>query len=200
MSIESAARFHKGDANTIVLDGLSAPVDILRDHYGIPHVRAANQADLFFANGYIHACDRLWQMDAARRRAVGRLAEWTGRSALEADILARRLDVEGASRRDAQEALPETASMLERYAAGVNAFIAEGQLPMEYGLLGTAPEKWEEWHSVAVMRQRGLLMGSIWFKLWRAAAFRTIGPDAVSKLRYDDGGVERFVVPQDRQG
>jgi hypothetical protein len=74
--------------------------------------------------------------------------------------------------------------------------MAELPLPMEYGLLGGRPEPWEPWQSVAVMRQRGFLMGSIWFKLWRAAALRAVGPEAIRWLRYDDGGQERYVAPQ----
>ncbi len=174
--------------------------EVLRDRWGIPHVRAGGIDELFYANGHVHAQDRLWQMDAARRRAVGRYAEWVGPEGAGADALARRLGVEAASRRDYAALSAETRRMLECYAQGVNAAMAELPLPVEYGLLGETPEPWEPWHSVAVMRQRGLLMGSIWFKLWRAAALRTIGPEAVALLRYDDGGNERYVVPQADDG
>lgn len=180
-----------------VLAGLGSKAEIVRDSWGVPHIRAASADDVFFLNGFVHARDRLWQMDAARRRAVGRYAEWLGPSAVPLDILSRRLGIEEVSRRDAAALSHETRAMLERYAAGVNSFIERGDLPPEYDLLGERPEAWEPWHCVAVMRQRGLLMGSIWFKLWRAAALRTVGAEAVPLLRYDDGGVERFVVPQD---
>src|SRR3546814_19057944 len=90
--------------------------------------------------------------------------------------------------------------MLDRYARGVNAFIAGGVLPVEYALLGAEAEPWEPWQSVAVMRQRGLLMGSVWFKLWRAGALRTIGAEAVAKLRYAAGGPDGFGVPPAGQG
>lgn len=185
---------------TLDVAGLARPVTILRDRWGVPHIRAEGAADAFFAVGYVHAQDRLWQMDAARRRAVGRYAEWVGPAGVAMDVLSRRLDIEGASRRDAAALNADTAAMLERYAAGVNAFIAGGTWPAEYGLLGAEPEPWEPWQSVAVMRQRGLLMGSVWFKLWRAAALRTVGPEAVAKLRYDDGGPDGFVVPQGETG
>jgi penicillin amidase len=175
---------------------MSSSPEVLRDRWGIPHVRADGVDELFFANGYVHAQDRLWQMDAARRRAVGRYAEWVGPEGAAADALARRLGVEAASRRDFAALSAETRRMLECYAQGVNAAINEFPLPMEYELLGERPQQWEPWQSVAVMRQRGLLMGSIWFKLWRAAALRTIGPEAIGLLRYDDGGNERFVSPQ----
>lgn len=182
------------------IPGLTGPVRVVRDHWGIPHVRADSEADAFLVNGWIHAQDRLWQMDAARRRAVGRFAEWAGPSAAPLDVLSRKLGVEAASRRDHAALSARAAAMCERYAEGVNAFIAAGDLPEEYALLGETPEPWEPWHCVAVMRQRGLLMGSVWFKLWRAAALGAVGPEGVNLLRYDDGGTERFVTPQDRQG
>lgn len=185
---------------TIRLGDLGAPVTVYRDTWGIPHVRADNMADLFWANGFVHAADRLWQMDAARRRAVGRYAEWAGPDAVAADSLCRKLGIEAVSRADFGGLDSDTVVMLERYAAGVNAAIETRPLPPEYELLGEAPEPWEPWHCVAAMRQRGLLMGSIWFKLWRAAALGVVGPEGVGLLRYDDGGPERFVVPQGETG
>ncbi|HYG44192.1 MAG TPA: penicillin acylase family protein [Bordetella sp.] len=175
---------------------MASSPEVLRDRWGIPHVRAGNVDELFYANGYVHVQDRLWQMDAARRRAIGRYAEWVGASGVAADALARRLGVEAVSRRDYAQLAPETQRMLHCYTQGANAAMAELAAPVEYQLLEQRPEPWEPWHCVAVMRQRGLLMGSIWFKLWRAAALRTIGPQAINLLRYDDGGTERYVVPQ----
>ena len=69
----------------------------------------------------------------------------------------------------------ETRDMLRAYAEGVNAFMERGPLPVEYRLLDAQPEPWEPWQSIAAMRQRGILMGSVWFKLWRAAALRAGG-------------------------
>jgi penicillin amidase len=180
----------------LAVKGLQGPVDIHRDSWGIPHLKASSASDVFFAQGYVHAQDRLWQMDSGLRRMLGRWAEWAGPSGVTADMLARRLGIAAASRRDYQALNPRSRAMLDAYAAGVNAFVAEGrQLPVEYGLHGGAPEKWEPWHCIAVMRQRGYLMGSVWFKLWRAAALRTIGPDHVMKLRYDDGGGDLLCIP-----
>mgnify|MGYP000197527018 CR=1 FL=1 len=182
------------------VDGLKAPGVVMRDQWGVPHVKASDTGDLFMLNGYVHAQDRMWQMEAALRRAVGRFAEWTGPAALPADRLARQLGVEAASKRDFDALNDATKDMLASYAKGVNAWIdADGTAP-EYALLDARPMRWEPWFSVAVMRQRGLLMGSVWFKLWRAAALGTIGADAVPLLRYDDGGSERYVVPQGAEG
>ncbi|WP_458094530.1 penicillin acylase family protein [Roseomonas sp. WA12] len=176
--------------------GLSAPVEVLRDTHGIPHLRAATVPDAWFALGFVHAQDRLFQMELTRRRALGRAAEWLGAPAAEADILVRRLGMEAACRRDHQ-ALGEAArAMLDSYAAGVNAFLTSGApVPIEYTLLDAQPEPWEGWHSIAVMRRLGLLMGSVWFKLWRAAALPVVGAEQVGKLRYDDGGEDLLCIP-----
>lgn len=179
-----------------VIAGLDQPAEIVRDTWGVPHVRAATTHDAFVLNGYVQAADRMWQMEAAFRRAVGRFAEWAGPSQLAADTLARRLGVEAASRRDYDALNDDTKAMLEAYAAGVNAWIDAGGTAQEYTLLGAEPMRWEPWFGVAVMRQRGILMGSVWFKLWRAAALATAGPEAVPLLRYESGGTERFIVPQ----
>lgn len=176
--------------------GLEGPVEILRDAYGIPHLRAGGTGDAWFALGFVHAQDRLFQMELTRRRALGRAAEWLGAGAAEADMLVHRLGMEAACRRD-HAALGEAAqAMLDSYAAGVNAFLASGApLPVEYALLGATPEPWEGWHSIAVMRRLGLLMGSVWFKLWRAAALPVVGAERVGLLRYDDGGGDLLCIP-----
>ncbi|SHJ01559.1 penicillin amidase [Roseomonas rosea] len=181
---------------TLRVPGLAGPVEVLRDTHGIPHIRAGATPDAWFALGFVHAQDRLFQMELTRRRALGRAAEWLGAGAAEADILVRRLGMEAACRRD-HAALGEAArAMLDSYAAGVNAFVASGApLPVEYGLLEARPEPWEGWHSIAVMRRLGLLMGSVWFKLWRAAALPVVGAGNLGKLRYDDGGRDLLCIP-----
>ncbi len=190
-----------GDApEQIRFSELLAPAQIIRDQWGIPHVRAENTHDAFLLNGFVHAQDRMWQMEAAQRRATGRFAEMAGATAVPADQLARRLGIEKASRRDYGALNAESRAMLDAYAKGVNGWIDAGNSTAEHDLLGMYPMRWEPWFSVAVMRQRGILMGSVWFKLWRAAALGTIGADAVPLLRYDDGGTEDFVLPQGASG
>jgi penicillin G amidase len=177
------------------LAGLSAPVEVRRDALGIAHIQAAGTRDAFFAQGFCHAQDRLFQMELNRRRALGRSAEWLGAGGFGADALARRLDVAGVSQRDAAALGAEARAMIEAYAAGVNAFIAsDAPLALEYQLLDATPEPWEGWHCIAVMRRLGLLMGSVWFKLWRAAALPVAG-EAVTSLRYDDGGADLLLLP-----
>jgi penicillin amidase len=163
---------------------------------GILHIRAATRGDAWFALGFVHAQDRLFQMDLKRFRALGRSAEWLGESAIESDILVRRLDMQGACTRDYAALSEEARFMLDRYAAGVNAFLDSGPpLPVEYRLLDVIPERWLPWHSIAVMRRLGLLMGSVWFKLWRMLALPVVGAAAAMTLRYDDGGADLLAIP-----
>ncbi|MGV3550944.1 penicillin acylase family protein [Rhizobium sp.] len=180
------------------LKGLKAQCRLLRDEWGIPHVKATTAWDAFLVLGYAHAQDRLWQMDMQRRRAVGRWSEWVGKSGVDADILARRLGGRHAAERDYSALGAEARQMLDAYAVGVNAFIEAGVFPTEYTVLDETPEPWKPWHSIAVMRQIGLLMGSFWLKLFRAAALPALKGD-IGKLRYDDGGIDLLCIPQGKE-
>jgi penicillin G amidase len=175
--------------------GVERPVHLYRDEWGIPHLRAESVRDAFVGQGYVHALDRFWQMDASRKQMQGRWAEWVGPAGLAADRLARRLRAAAASVRDYEALGAQAKAMIAAYTTGVNAWLRTHPAPPEYELLGTAPEPWEPWHCVAAMRQRGYLMGSIWFKLWRAAALPVVGQENVTKLRYDDGGSDRLCIP-----
>ncbi|WP_295854889.1 penicillin acylase family protein [Tardiphaga sp.] len=199
--IDLHSTVHLPDFNAAaVVPGLSGKVDLRRDVWGIPHIRAVATADAFAGLGFAHTQDRLWQMEALLRRGTGRYAEWVGKSAVAGDILARQLDTTGASKRDFALINAETRTMLEAYARGVNAFIALGTWPAEYALLGARPAVWEPWHSMAVMRQIGFLMGSVWWKLWRAAALPIVGAGEIGKLRFDDGGDDLLCLPPGAEG
>jgi penicillin amidase len=168
---------------TLKLPGLSGSVEIIRDQFGIPHVRAGSLADAFFAQGFVHAQDRLWQMEFDRRRASGRWAECTGRPAIEQDTLMRRLGLIATSRHDYEAYDVETRLVFDSYAAGVNAFIDSTRaLPVEFGLLGITPERWEPWHSGAVFKIRHTLMGVWGSKLWRARVLDGLGPELAVTL------------------
>ena len=97
---------------TLTLPGLHAPATVLRDSEGVPHIRTATAGDAWFALGFVHAQDRLFQMDLNRRRGLGRSAEFLGAAAADADALSRRLGVAQASQRDYAIAAPETRAML----------------------------------------------------------------------------------------
>jgi penicillin G amidase len=181
---------------TLSVPAFDAGVTVTRDEWGIPHIRARGTADAYRALGFVHAQDRLFQMELNLRRGVGRAAEWLGPAAIDSDVLARRLGMEQACRRDLAALGPDATAMLEAYAQGVNAWIeAAPPPPVEYKLLETTPERWQPWYSIAVMRRLGLLMGSVWFKLWRAVALPVVGPEGIAKLRHDDGGRDMLCMP-----
>jgi penicillin amidase len=130
----------------ITLEGSSAPIEILRDEYGVPHVFAETETDAHFALGFLHAQDRLWQMAFNRQRLEGRLAEWMGHMALEADIGQREFFYPPRFRAAQWAAMPEEArDHLEAYAAGVNAYLGSElyQRPPEMRILHVHPESWE---------------------------------------------------------
>jgi penicillin amidase len=181
----------------VLRDGgwVERPVRLYRDEWGIPHVRARSVRDAFVGQGYAHAMDRFWQMDASRKQMEGRWAEWVGASGVPADRLARQLRAGAASVRDYQALGSDARVMVDAYTVGVNAWLAAHPPPVEYELVAGAPEPWEGWHCIAAMRQRGYLMGSVWFKLWRAAALSVVGAEGVGRLRYDDGGADRLCIP-----
>ncbi len=134
----------------LTIAGLSAPVDVVRDAQGIPHIYAASDDDAWFALGFAHAQDRLWQMEMNRRTAAGRLSEVLGRGALDTDRFLRTLGVYRNAEAIAANLDERTRRALARYAAGVNANLEERKqrprfaLPPEFLLAGAPfPEPWK---------------------------------------------------------
>ena len=126
------------ERGTVSVPGLTAPVEILRDPYGVPHIYAENSHDLFFAQGYVHAQDRFWQMEFWRRIGAGRLSEYFGEATLGTDIYLRTVGFARIAEQEYEEATPEIRAVLEAYAEGVNAYISgrrPGQLGLEFALL-----------------------------------------------------------------
>ena len=165
------------------VDGLTAKAEVYRDAQGVPHVRAANEQDAFFAQGFVAAQDRLWQMEYDRRRAAGRWAEVVGASAVGQDKMMRRFRLESAAQADYQAVEGHTRMMLEAYAVGVNAFIrTTSSLPVEYGITGLEFEPWEPWHGLLVFKVRHIFMGVFESKLWRARMVAKAGPEAAARL------------------
>jgi penicillin amidase len=140
----------------VKVDGLQAQVEILRDRYGIPHIYASNTRDLFFAQGYVHAQERFWQMDFWRHIGSARLSEMFGESQLDTDRFLRTLGWARVAQRELDQSDTFTRTILEAYAAGVNAYLAERQgsaLSLEYAVLGLMnrgyqPEPWQPLHSL----------------------------------------------------
>lgn len=132
----------------IAVPGLTAPVQVLRDRWGVPHIRAANTDDLFMAQGFVMAQDRLWQMEVWRRQKEGRLAEILGPQAVPRDRAARLLRYRGPfDDREWRSYHPEGRRLFDAYARGVNAYIEylrahPEKLPIEFQLTGVRPEPW----------------------------------------------------------
>ncbi len=124
--------------------GLERSVDVVRDREGVPHIFAKDEHDGWFAMGYVHAQDRLWQMEFQRRVAEGRLAEFLGERAFGVDLLMRTLGIARLAARVVANLDPDTRANLEAYAAGVNAFLASDPvLPIEFQAFGMKPEPWK---------------------------------------------------------
>jgi len=158
-------------------------VEVLRDEWGIAHVRAESLAGAFFGQGFACAQDRLWQMEHDRRRASGRWAEVVGPVAVARDAFLRRMGLARSARRDFAALRADTREMLEAYSAGVNAYLAaDPRLPPEYGLTGISPEPWEPWQCLAVYKLRHAFMGPLYRKLWRGAVLRERGPELLAAI------------------
>lgn len=137
-------------------ENLSQPVKVLFDDRNVPHIFAENMGDLFFAQGYVMAGLRLWQMDFLVRATSGRLAEVVGPVALPSDRMHRRKGFPRGAERNLAMVLshPETHLMLEQYTAGVNAHIAglsARKLPLEFKLMGYEPEEWTPLHTQYIL-------------------------------------------------
>ncbi len=128
----------------LAVDGLETAVTVYRDGSGIPHIVAQNDHDLFFAQGFVHAQDRLWAMESARRAAHGRLSEVIGDRGLNNDRFMRILGMTQSAEADWTVLDVETQTALQAYADGVNAYLAQagGKLPLEFKILGIEPEPW----------------------------------------------------------
>jgi penicillin G amidase len=150
---------------TAQLPGLRGSVIIRRDERGIPYIEAANDEDLYFAQGYITASDRLWQMDLLRRTGRGELAEIFGRGALEEDKRARAYGFAQVAEAELVKASSSYRAALESYARGVNAFINscdEKSLPLEFRLLKYKPRIWQPTDSMVVGKTFSLALSTTW--------------------------------------
>ncbi|MGE5099912.1 MAG: penicillin acylase family protein, partial [Deltaproteobacteria bacterium] len=173
-------------ADTLRTPGLRQPVEILRDSSGISHIYAKNEHDLFFAQGYSAARDRLFQLEIWRRQATGTVAELLGRRELERDIGARLFKYRGDIGRELARYHPRGAAIVGAFVDGVNAYVAETErnptlLPMEFRLLGTKPGRWAP--EVVISRHQGLL-GNVEAELGYGRAVAAIGADAVKKIAW----------------
>ncbi|HKS70560.1 MAG TPA: penicillin acylase family protein [Ktedonobacterales bacterium] len=176
-------------SGTLTLSGLQAPVSVIRDRWGVPHITGQTLNDVAFAQGYVTAQDRLFQMEFNRDVAAGRLAELFGpgddNSLIDADEFLRTLDLEDAARDELAGLDPTTKGELQAYSDGVNAFLNahHNSLPLEFTILGDTPRPWTPLDSLAYGRVVALSLDNQWYyKYTRAMLLAKIGPDLTSAL------------------
>src|SRR5215471_16252123 len=189
---------------TLAVSGLQAPVDVIRDEHGVPHITVASLDDLFFAQGYITAQDRLWQMDMTRRFAGGELAEilpassgpasapsrFTGAPRrrmtwLDLDKQQRILRLRAVAERVAQQLPARDRKFFEDYARGVNAYIEQSRdhLPLEFRILRYAPKPWTAADSVLVgISMSQLLNPQYETEYWREKIGTKLSPELMADL------------------
>jgi penicillin G amidase len=169
---------------TLEVPGLEAEVRVLRDEWGVPHIYAQNRRDLFFAQGFVQAQDRLWQIDMWRRVNEGRLAEILGPGALEHDRLARLIMYRGAWDEEFEVYHPDGAEIFEAFSDGVNAYIDHigENLPVEYRLTGIEPLQWTPQASTGRVAT-ALPLGAARSELNLARQVAELGLDEVNRRR-----------------
>lgn len=141
-------------SGTILTDKITGTdVSVYRDGYSVPHIICSNDYDLFFAQGFATAQDRLWQMDMYRRMAAGKLAEILGSKAVESDIFMRRIGFNNKAERIYDSLSQKSKEILQAYSDGVNLYITlhKKSLPLEFKLLYYSSDKWQPWHSLLIL-------------------------------------------------
>jgi penicillin amidase len=173
-------------SGTLAVAGLTDTVRVEYDGYGVPHIYAENEHDLFMAQGYVHAQERLWQMDYYRRLGSGRFSEILGARLFPTDRFLRTIGLRRHAERALAEVDAETLAILEAYSAGVNAYITTHQnnLPIEYALVGApAPELWTPldvltWGNTLSLQ----LAGNYRLELLRGQLFAHMGEEKTAQL------------------
>jgi penicillin amidase len=173
-------------AQQIQVQGLQAPVEIIVDQWGVPHIYAQNEADLFFAQGYNAARDRLFQLEIWRRQANGTVAEILGSRELKRDIGTRLFQFRGDIQQEMQHYHPRGAKIITAFVAGVNAYIQQTEkqpdlLPIEFELLGIKPQPWTP--EIVISRHQGLL-GNIGTELETARQVAQLGEEKVKEINW----------------
>ena len=169
---------------TLRVAGLRADVEVIRDRFGVPHIYARDEHDLFFAQGYVHAQDRLWQMELSQRIGLGRLAAAVGPGALAIDRFVRTLGIPRIAERTWAAMDGDARAIVLAYTEGVNARIAGGEpLPFEFSILGVRPTRWEPPATLALGAVLALsLSGNYRIELLRAAIAAEAGEELASLL------------------
>jgi len=189
----SLAVFGQAETKTLTVQGLHEPVIVRRDGRSIPYIEARSDADLYFAQGYVTASDRLWQMDVMRRVARGQTAEIFGKATLEEDKRWRTLGFSKIAEESLQYILPESRAALENYARGVNAYIAtldDKTLPIEFRILQYRPTEWKPSDPLVI----GKILSDALSSTWRQDLLRAALQD-LPQEKFDD--LTNQVTPYD---
>ena len=170
--------------DTIQVAGLSAPVTLIRDAHGVPTIVAANLPDLFFAQGYVTAQDRLWQMDIMRRAAAGELSEIIGEDTLQIDREQRILGLRSAAMKQTQVSAPQDRANFQDYARGVNAYIDShrDRLPLEFRILRYSPKRWSPEDSSLIAMQMVKDLNHDPHQLTHEKILAKLGPELTADL------------------
>ena len=172
---------------TLYLKGLHGPVMIYRDHYGVPHIVAKkSDTDAYFALGYVHAQDRLWQMTFQKHVASGTLSEIFGEKTLKEDEVLRTWGFYRAAKAAWPALDAKTKSFIESYTAGVNAYIARGRYPLQFTLIHYRPKPWTVIDSIAWQKLMAWNLQNSWM-----AKFKNV----LLMRKYDLYGVRYFKPP-----
>jgi penicillin amidase len=176
-------------ATALQVPGLADRVEIVRDRWGVNHIYAQNEADLFFAQGYAAARDRLFQFEMWRRQATGTVAAILGKRELTRDIGARLHMFRGDLDRELSHYHPRGKAIVEAFVRGVNAYIAETErtpslLPIEFSMLGITPGRWTP--AVVISRHQALT-SNLTQEVTALRAMKVAGPAAVRELMYFQG-------------
>ncbi len=184
---------------TLDLPDLRKPVEVYRDDWGVPHIFAENDPDLFRAAGFVAAQDRLWQMDFYRRAATGRLSEVFGEKTLEDDKFLRLWGFDRIARAISDTLSAQSRLALQAYAAGVNAFIESHKTdyPIEFSLLKYKPEKWRIEDSIAFTRLMAWKLSFSWYvEPVLSELVARLGPQRAREVFPDFPKQGPLVIPQ----
>jgi penicillin amidase len=188
---------------TIEVAGLLAPAEVIRDRWGIPHVYAQNEHDLFFAQGYVHAQDRLWQMEMTRRFGSGTVSEVIGVTALEYDIYQRTIGVRRLAEQSWSGLDEETRTVLEAYAEGVNAYVEtyRDRLPWEFAILEIEPEPWTPIDSLAISNYQAAFEGlDAVYELFRTEFIARLGKETAVQIQPLFHGIPSVISIEETTG
>jgi len=178
---------------TLALQGLSGPVEVIRDGDGVPHIFADEVNDAYFGLGFAHAQDRLWQMEMTRRIGAGRLSEIFGSRTLKIDRFIRTLGLYRAAQAQLTLMKPDERALLDAYATGVNAFLHNhtGALSPEFAVLGHEPERWHPADSLVWARIMAVRLSGNWrSELLRLRLAETLTPVQIDQLWPSDEASE----------